>query len=373
VESPGTSAPQHAAPSTKHRAPSGKQLLFLLLFACAPGSAAAQTPGWEIEGYGGVVAARTASEGSRTLPAPGPPLVTSSPIFPSHQVPTWFFGDGASLLNGVNGELGVAGRITPLDAAFAPLGSSRSGTAGVRVRRRFSDRVSAEISVDALTRSDDRVSDLAAAVVASRDSFKAAFGDLLRTGPFSGVAVDAASTAPAAARRRDTAVTLAVSARLTPWGPFVPYATFGGGVMTGAGSLPSASLEGRYRFSILGEVPIDETDRVSVRYTRRTSFVAVLGGGLRRDFSGRWSVRVDARVLAGPDTTRVLVDATPSAVRGTPADFIELFANPGVQFSNDPSTGRRSTLSGPALSAFEVFSGGLQARTLLTVGLVRRF
>ena len=350
-----------------------RNVLALLILTCTPASAAGQVPGWEIEGYGGVVAARTASEGSRTLPASGPPLVTSNPIFPSHQIPSWFFGDGASLLNGLNGELGAAGRITPLDAAFAPLGSSRAGAAGVRVRRRFSDRISAEISVDTLTASDDRISDLATAVESTRATFKTAFGDLLRTGPFSGVVVDAASTSPMAARRRDTAVTLAVSARFRPWGSLVPYATVGGGVMTGAGSLPSASLEGHYRFSILGEVPIDETDRVSLRYTRRAAFVAVLGGGVQRDVAGRWSLRVDARVLAGPDTTRVFVDATPSSARSGPSGFVESFTNPGVQFSNDPSTGRRSTLSGPALQAFEVFSGGLQARRLVTVGIVRRF
>jgi hypothetical protein len=351
-----------------------KGLLVLLLCACAPaGSAAAQSSGWEIEGYGGVVAARTAGEGSRTLPAPGPPLVSSNPTFPSHQVPSWFFGDGASLLNGANGELGAARLITPLDTAFAPLASSRVGAAGVRVRRRYSGRMSAEISVDALTGPDDRVSDLAGAIAASRDSFKTAFADLLRTGPFAGVIVDATSTGPTAARRRDTAVTLAVSARFGRWGAFVPYATFGGGVMAGTGSLPSASLEGRYRFSILGEVPIDESDRVSLRYTRRAAVVAVLGAGVERDLSGRWGLRVDARVLAGPDTTRVLLDATPSSARTGPSGFVESFSNPGVQFSNDPSTGRRSTLSGPALQAFEVFSGGVQTRTLLTFGIIRRF
>ena len=326
-----------------------------------------------MEGYGGIVAARTASGGSRTLPAPGPPLVTSNPIFPSHQVPSWFFGDGASLLNGLNGELGAAARIIPLDPAFAPLGSSRVGAAGIRVRHRLSDRASAEISIDALTRPDDRVSDFAAAVESSRAGFKTAFGDLFRTGPFSGVVVDATGTSPTPTRRRDTAVTLAVSARFKPWGAFVPYATFGGGVLAGAGTLPSASLEGRYRFSILGEVPIDESDRVSLRYTRRAAFVAVLGGGMQRDLSCRWGFRVDARVLAGPDTTRVLLDATPVSARNGPSGFIESYSNPGVQFSNDPSTGRRSTLSGPALQAFEVFAGGLQTRTLLTVGIVRRF
>jgi len=234
------------------------------LAACllVPASISAQERRWEVEGYGGLVAARTASAGSRTLPAPGAPIVTSNPTFPSHQIPSWFFGDGASLLNGANAELGATGRITPLDAVFAPLGSTRVGAVGVRLRRRLSGRMSAEISVDALTRPDDRVSAFAAAVESARDTFKTAFTGLLRTGPFAGVVVDASGASATAVRRRDTAVTLALSARFRSWGSFVPYATFGGGVIAGTGSLPSASLEGRYRFSIVGEVPIDETDRV---------------------------------------------------------------------------------------------------------------
>ena len=54
-----------------------------------------------------MVAARTASEGSVTLPPAGAPIVTSSPIFPSRQVPSWFFGDGATLLNDVNADFGT--------------------------------------------------------------------------------------------------------------------------------------------------------------------------------------------------------------------------------------------------------------------------
>jgi hypothetical protein len=353
----------------------GVVLRFAAFVACllVPASIAAQERRWEIEGYGGVVAARTASAGSLTLPPPGAPIVTSNPTFPSHQVPSWFFGDGASTLNGANAELGATARITPLDAIFAPLGSTRVGAVGARVRRRLTARWSAEISVDALTAPDDRVSGLAAAVEASRDSFRTAFTGLLRTGPYAGVVVDATGASDTSVRRRDTAVTAALSARVKSWGSFVPYGTFGGGVMAGSGSLPSASIEGRYRFSVLGEVPIDETDRVSVRYTRGTAFVAVLGGGVQRDLSGGWGLRFDARMLMGPDTTRVLVDATPSSTRTGPSGFVESFTNPGVQFSNDPSTGRRSTLSAPALQGSEVFSGGFQTRTLLTVGIVRRF
>jgi hypothetical protein len=336
-------------------------------------SAAAQESRWDVEGYGGVVAARTAGEGTRTLPAAGAPLVTSNPIFPTRGVPSWFFGDGATLLNGVNADFGRSGRIVALDDAFAPLDSKRVAALGVRVRRRLNDRLSAEISVDAFTRPEDTTSGLDEAVESARASFRTAFIDLLTTGPFSGVSVAASGTTASETRRRETAATLALNARFPPWGAFVPYLTFGGGLLTGSGSLPSASLEGRYRFSVLGEVAIDETDRVSVHYTRHASFVAVLGAGLQRDMSDRWGLRIDGRMLLGPDATRIAIDASPATVRTGPSGFIESFTNPAVQFSNDPSTGRRSTLSAPALQGFEVFSGGLQTRTLVTIGVFRRF
>jgi hypothetical protein len=350
-----------------------KTWLLAIALCAAAAPASAQDPRWEIEGYGGVVAARTAGDGSLTVPPAGAPIVTSSPVFPSRQVPSWFFGDGATLLNGVNADFGIPGRIAPLDAIFAPLDSARVAVVGVRVRRRLNGRLSWEIGVDAFTRPEDRSSGLAEGIESSRGSFTSAFTGLLATGPFGGVVVDATGSAVAEPQRRETAATLSLNARLGRWGPVVPYATFGGGVVVGSGSLPSASVEGRYRFSIVNEVPIDETDRVSIRFTRRTAFVAVLGAGLQRDFSGRWGIRADARMLLGPDTTGVQIDATPSMARTGPSGFIESFTNPAVQFSNDPSTGRRSSLSAPALQGVEVFKGGLQTRTLLTVGIFRRF
>jgi hypothetical protein len=133
------------------------------------------------------------------------------------------------------------------------------------------------------------------------------------------------------------------------------------------------SMQARYTASILGEVPIDETDTVRVDFTRPKSVVAVLGGGLRHDFSRAWTLRFDARVLVGPDTTRIHLDAAPSVARGAPAGFIESFTNPAIQFSNDPATGRVSSLSGPALQGVEVFNGGVIARTMIGVAIARRF
>ena len=70
---------------------------------------------------------RGGGQGTRTLPPAGPPIVTSSPIFPSRAVPSWFFGDGASLLNAVNAEFDLAAQVTPLDPAFAPLDVAARG------------------------------------------------------------------------------------------------------------------------------------------------------------------------------------------------------------------------------------------------------
>src|SRR4029078_7715840 len=85
---------------------------------------------------------------THSLPPAGPSIVTSSPIFPSRAVPSWLFGDGASLLNAVNAEFGLAGRIVPLDAALVRPGVPHAGSFGVRVRRNTSPHWAMEFGVD---------------------------------------------------------------------------------------------------------------------------------------------------------------------------------------------------------------------------------
>jgi hypothetical protein len=344
----------------------------LTVCSCLAPPAAAQDPRWEIEAYGGFVAGQASSGGARTLPPAGAPIVTSNPIFPSREVPSWLFGDGASLLNQVVEAFELDARVAPLDAAFAPPDSPRAAGFGARLRRHLSARWSMELGLDTTASAAIDADTLSAAAQATRDSFVAAMGDLLATGPFNALAIDA-DVAGVAGSRRETAMTLALNRRLGMWGAFAPYATFGGGVVIGSGTQPSASIDAAYRFRVLGEVPIDESDRVTVRYDSGTAFVAVLGGGVHRALSDRWGLRIDARVLLGPDPTRVTLDATPGSVRGAPAGFVESFTSPAVQFSNDPSIGRVSSLSGTGLDNFEVFKGGTRARTLVTIGVTRRF
>jgi hypothetical protein len=346
--------------------------LCVLLVAATASPAAAQERKWEIEVFGGAVVGTAGADGTRTLPPAGLPIVTSTPIFPSREVSSWVFGDGAVLLNDVTEQFGAAGRVTPLDPLLVATPAGRGGVFGARLRRRVTDRFSAEFSFDVLSSSSAHPDGFAAGVEATRQSFTSAFTSLLATGPFTGVAIDAtASTAEGS--RRDMTATGAVNIDLPRLWSLAPYATAGGGIAFGTGSMASAELTGQYRFAIAAEAPISETDTTSIRFERPAGFVVVLGGGVRQDLSEKWGLTIDARVHIGPDRTRVVVAAAPASVQGTPAGSVESFTNPAIQFSNDPSIGRRSTLSGPALDGFEVFEGGTRARTLITVALARRF
>ena len=352
----------------------------LSCFLTLPAGVGAQMPStdtrrWEIEIYGGVSLPNSPSDGITALPAAGAPLTTSSPLFPSREVSSWFFGSGAELLNDVNAAFGVVAQILALDAGFREprFDSGGAGAVGVRVRRALRPRVWLEIGIDTSAAPQSTPEGLAATAEASRQTFESAFRGLLATGPFSNVAV-AATRETADGSSRGLAATAALNVHFAPRASFEPYITAGGGVSTAIGDAPSMMLEGRYRFGILGAIAIDETDRVTVRVERKLTPLAVVGGGVRRQLSQRWGLRIDGRVFIGPGGQRITLDAAPSSVAGAPGAFIESFTHPSVQFSNDPSTGRRSTLSGPRIQDFEVFSSdGLGTRFLVTAGLAARF
>lgn len=349
----------------------------LVLAAVTPALAqtggGASVPRWEFEMYGGVSLGRLSSGGTLELPPPGAPIATSNPIYPSWRVPTWFLGDGAALLNRVAEQLAVGARISPLDPALGPAALNDAGhfAFGARVRHPLRGRFSIEGGVDVLFGSGGVTQEMVDATAAARDSFQAAFGQILATGPFTGIAVSA-SGSPREGSPREIALTGALVTDFAPWGGFSPFLVTGGGVLLHGGEPPAVELEGRYRGLIDGVAPIDETDRLTVEYGERTAFVAVLGGGIQRALSPRWNLRLDARVLLGPRTTRVALHATPDVATGSPAGVIQTFSYPSLQLSNNASTGRESTLSG-SLDGFDAFTGGWQTRFRLTAGLVVRF
>jgi hypothetical protein len=350
----------------------------LLLAACGP--AAAQTtppaPRWEIDAHGGLAWLRLPGDGSLALPEPGPPIVTSSPIFPSRRVPSWLFGDGATLLNGVNAAFGLSDRVTPLDAALASprLDAGTDAAFGVRLSRDLGARYAVEIGLDVIPGSSALGDDLVSALETTRASFESAMGALVATGPFADPVVSASLATTGGGAGRDVFATASVEYRWPARRSLAPYVLLGGGLWAHAGVLPSASLEAGYRFDVAGEVPIDERDRVAIRVDRDPALAGVVGGGVRQQMSDRWGLKIDARVFLARGSQRLLLDASPEIARGAPAGFIESFTSPSIQFSNDPSTGRDSSLGGPTLQDFEAFTAsGLQTRLLVTVGVFVRF
>jgi opacity protein-like surface antigen len=344
--------------------------------ASAP-QTAPSSPRWELEGHGGLSWGTAVSDGSAALPAPGMPIPSLSPLFPSRRTSSWFFGDGAAMLNSVNAEFGVSARITPLDAVLTSLGLDYTSAAvlGVRFRRVLAERWSAEVSLDLLPGSGNVSEEFLSAVDETRTTFESAFRGLFDSGPFD--AVDLSTLIESSeGSARELALTGAVNWHLGSGGGFVPYLTFGGGLISGMGSLSSVQLEGRYGFVVLpaSNVPFHETDRVTLRFERGTTLVGLAGGGVRRNLSDRWGFKVDGRVLIGRENSRLLIDANPAVDLRAGGDFIESLTNPNIQFSNDPATGRVSTLSGPPLDGFAAFKGtGWQTRVLVTVGVFVRF
>src|SRR5262245_57156013 len=344
----------------------------------APSSPSTQSPSsptgprWEIEGAIGIGAGSITS-GTNALPPAGPAIATSTPIFPSRQTSSWLFGDGATILNGVNAAFGLSQRVTPLDSALTSLGLDSTGlAASFRARRAITRRFALEFSLDFLTESSAISNGLVAAAGAAGNSAVDALTALIASGPFNGGRVDSFNGLTGGSSG-EIATTGALLWRFHPEARWSPYATFGGGVLTGVGDLPSLSEDVSYNFLILNSVPIAEADHVVLRYERDAALVAVLGGGIRRAFSDSWGLSVDGRILLGAHSPRLLLDATPSVTTGTPAGFVESFTNPAIQFSNNASTGRQSTLSGAPIRGFEAVSAGRDTRFIFTVGMFKRF
>jgi hypothetical protein len=336
---------------------------------------APQKKRWEVEGYGGFGFGRIPSGGSTTFPDPGAPITTSNPTLPSRQTPSWFFGDGASLLNEVLGELELPNRLSPLDSAIATPGFSAGGAGafGFRMRRSITPRLSVEFSLDFLTGSPVLSDGFLASVESTRASFETALPALLSSGLFTGVTASATSTVNQGTAH-DMAVTGSLNVPFGHLGAFQPYFTVGGGVLSGQGRPPSVELDGTYQGTLPGNIVIHERDQMVLSYSRGAAVVAVMGAGLRRELSARWGLRIDGRVLLGPNGTHALIDATPTVTTSTPPGFTETLTYPSIQFSNNSSTGRVSSLGPPGLQGFAVFNGsGVQLRAMVTVGVFVKF
>jgi len=346
------------------------------LIAVVPSAALAQAAPasiWEVEVHGGGLIPTNPTGGTAgTIPSAAP--FTTVVNRPSSRVSSWFFGPGAQLFNQLPVLL-APNQITALDPVLdgSTADYQSGGDFGFRISRRLTGRLSAEFNFDYANTPLEITSSTLDAIEASRASFERAFTGLSQSGAFFSPSIRATTTGDHSGGR-EFITTGAVTVDLATHGGLVPYVTAGAGVASSGGDLPDLTLTGSYSFSLVGILPIAETDTVRLHYSTGSTFVALFGGGVKRDMSPRWGLRGDARVNVGGNPTKLLLDATPNVAVLTPPLAIASVTTPSVQFANNPVTNAPSTLSGPAITNFEAFKGGgTRAHVALTGGVYWRF
>jgi hypothetical protein len=335
-------------------------------------------PKWTVEFFGGGgFGGGTGGDVSADFPAGA--SFTTEAGFPSRQVPSWYFGDGARLFNEVRAQFasrfGVTiPQIAPLDPLFAD-GVSRSGgvTFGARVTRQLSPRYELEFALQH-TQGSLTLSDAAeTAIEASRASFDEAFRGLLATVPQAGLQVSSSAQLPESVSASQTAITVVLNITLTrAHKPVVPYVSVGLGRVANSAETLSTRLSGNYQFRFFDSNPFNETDTVTVRSTDEdNTTIGVFGGGVVYELSRQQGLRFDVRVHAGSSGLVTELDASPAVSTLTPALALPSNTSPGIQFSN--TTTLKTSLS-DRISDQTVFTGsGVDMRVHVTVGYFFRF
>lgn len=348
-----------------------------LAFAALAPAAAAQSGSsrnWEVEVHAGGATVTSPSGGAAaTLPI-GTSFTTLAGS-QSRRESSWWFGDGASLLNSVNRTLAPSAVLTPLDAVILSAAGSRANgaAAGFRVTRRFGSRYAAEFGLDYARTPLQFTRAALDGIETSRSTFVTAFRGLFTSGPSQNPNVTA-TVAITEGTGYELVTTGVLGVDLLTRGRFIPFVVGGGGVAHSSGDMPEAALVGNYGFPIPGaSIAISETDRVTIRLEPRTTApVGVFGGGFRFAASPRWGVRTDIRFTAGSAKTDVLIDATPSTTTTSPGIILISPTSPSAVFSSSPAI--FSSLTGPAISRLRTFEGsGVSVRTSIVGGLYLRF
>lgn len=368
--------------------------------ASAQQSVPPSTAKWEVSVHLGAMVSTSPSGGTFTPPPRATLPLATGGVGP--RVSSWFFADGAQLLNDVNAQVGVGARVTPLDNAFASSLTHAPGTIAFEFRaaRSLSPKVTAEITFG-YSPTGTRASDsLAGRLTETRTSFANAVRPLLAAGPnaFPGIPTTSSGVRPGSGGRLTTIGALKVA--LTSGQRVTPFVVAGAGIESWSGERPTASVTGNYRLSYgFPEClcQLNESDHVQLRVAVPSrNVVGMFGVGLdfqpavrfwrgRAENRSRWGIRIEARTYLSPSTSETFVDTHPSFVPGqfnedAPPDYgftgvLVRGASPAAQFSNGPeATGFESSLSGEPLTDFRVFEGdGMRTRVAVTTGLFVRF
>lgn len=297
---------------------------------------------------------------------------------PSRAVSSWFYGDGALLLNETLTQFSnITGtnlpRLAPLDSALFRSGAARGngGLVGLRVSRQVTDKVAIDFSVERGLASLELTDELNDALQDAVASFKTAFEGLLATAPTGTVTVTSQLTM-AGASSGTTRITGAARWTMFGSGRLQGYLTGGGGVTINGGEGPSAILNGRYRFTYFNLFPMDETDRVVISVEQpKNTFTGLAGGGVTYDLSSSTGLRADVRLLLNSTKDVTRLTSAPLVALGTPPNVMSSVTSPGLQFSTTANI--RSSLSGANQNITLFTASGFSKQVSVSLGFFKRF
>ncbi|HEY1308452.1 MAG TPA: hypothetical protein VGF24_33110 [Vicinamibacterales bacterium] len=337
-----------------------------------PGANAQPARAWEIEVHGGGAVPSTPLDGTGELP-PEQALVPPNSTRP---VSSWYFGDGTRQLN----LLASVRRTAPLVPLDSTLQSSiverpSAGVFGVRVSRRISTRISAELSIDSAAFAVSLTDDARLALEASHASFVTALGDFF-TLPMGSRTVNS-TLAISEGDARQIVTTGAVRFDLMPDRRWTPYVIGGLGVNSTQADDVRAVLTGTYEV-VLSNLPptpatFSQADTLTLTSHVDSALVWLFGGGVRLPLGDRWGLRVDVRDWVQRNRVTTHVSAAPTLLPPFSSTTFgaQVSDNPPLIFSGRPSV--TSTLSVP-ITDFVTFSGDGAAHQLsVTVGASWRF
>jgi hypothetical protein len=331
---------------------------------------------WEIEGHVFLGGSDPTSGGEGKLPPAGQTFQTAGGT-DSRRVPSWYFGDGAKLLNDVLQTLGRSERLTAMDSVLTGVSAEQSTGSGfgLRVTHYWKPKLTIEAGVEFSQASYVITQGARNGLRAASDSFIVAFSGLAASAQgaaFINPQISSTNTL-ANGTGAEILATGALVLEFRKGKRWRPYFVGGGGVALGTGGA-SATFEGRYRFGLPSSAQVDESDRLTVRFAGGMGMVFLGGAGVKFRLWRQFGVQGDARALAVENHLNTVVDARPSIAESLPADALWLNLAPSIQFVTHPSTGHSSSLGAGGLSGFKTFAGsGFQPRYTLSVGGYVRF
>jgi hypothetical protein len=348
-------------------------LSFFVLLVLASATHVFAGQGWEIEAHGGVLTSGNPSSGTASLPPIGPDILVGV-ISVGRRVPSWYFGDGATMLNQIIGTRSPA-RIIPLDPVLESRIVEREsgGSFGIRVARALSRRFAVEFAFDdgqgplTLRAASRQV------VSSSATSFTSVWNTLLSPPSNIGVPVVTSEVTFDDKRGRQLITTGSLLVNLLSSTTFTPYLAVGAGYIVARGGAPSVTMAGSYNF-VFSQGHYDETDSVTIQAVEDNSLTWVFGGGGKYALGDHWGVRADVRDYVNRDAVRTVVFAKPStAISGSLGTLPFAFSQmaPPILFSS--SALGLSTLSEP-LNDVQTFKGrGIVNQVNASVGIYWRF